>query len=91
MNAALHELGAILAFAAIGVAIGLFHFATLSWNLRLYLAGAPWRGIALQGARLALVIAALAAVAHAGAVPLLVALAGVVAGRQWALRNRRPA
>jgi len=88
LSIALHELAATLPFAALGAVLGLVYFATLRWNTQLYVRGAPlWQGLGLQLLRLAIVVAAMFAFARCGALPLLLALGGLLLGRQLVLRR----
>lgn len=74
----------------VGLALGLFHFATLRKVTALYVAGgSAGRAIALQVARLVLLAAVLAGLALAGAVPLISGAVGLLAGRMIVLRRGR--
>ncbi|MBL6752093.1 MAG: hypothetical protein ISP90_16350 [Nevskia sp.] len=75
-----------LAYAALGVALGLAHFGLLRWNLSLYLRG-QWRGIGMQVLRFAAVASAFALLARSGAWPLLLGLSGFMLGRMLILRR----
>ncbi len=73
------------ACAVLGLLGGLAYFAALQWSLRL-----PLRGVAaLALLRLAIAGVLLWGVAQAGALPLLAALGGVLAGRWVSLRRIR--
>ena len=75
---------------AIGLAAGLFHFSTLGAVTRLYLQGGfMGRAVALQILRLGLLAAVLAALAFAGAVPLMAGALGLLIGRAIVLRRKR--
>lgn len=75
-----------------GLALGLFHFATLRRVTDLYLSGtAPARALAFQLARFALLIGALVLLAIAGAAPLLGGALGILLGRAIVLRRTREA
>ncbi|HZD26518.1 MAG TPA: ATP synthase subunit I, partial [Alphaproteobacteria bacterium] len=69
-------------YGALGLALGLLHFASLRWLAGQYLGGGPrWRGALVHVARLALLGGTLVWIAQAGAWPLLAATAGLLAGR----------
>jgi hypothetical protein len=72
-----------------GVAAGLLHFGFLRRVTADYLGGNAVRALALQLARLALLISVLFAVAQAGAALLLAFAGGLVAGRQVIVRQTR--
>jgi F1F0 ATPase subunit 2 len=82
-----------LAWLALGALIGGVHFISLGWNVRLLASGRPLAlGLAVQLLRFVLTGAALAMLAiEAGAVPLLLAGAGIVAARIVAVRQPRRA
>ncbi len=81
-----------LAAAAVGLTVGLFHFSTLEKVTRMYLhGGSLGRAIAFQIARLGLLAAVLAVLAHAGAMPLLGGALGLLIGRAIVLRRKRRA
>jgi len=71
-----------------GALIGTFHFVTLGWNVRvLTLGGAPLFAMALRLARFSLLAGVLAALASRfGAMPLLLATAGILVARTAAAR-----
>ncbi len=73
---------------AAGALIGMFHFLTLRWNVRMFAAGQSLPlALALQLARFAVIAGALAVIAsHFGALPLLVAAAGILATRTAIVR-----
>jgi F1F0 ATPase subunit 2 len=73
---------------AAGALIGAFHFLTLRWNVRMLATGQSLPlALALQLVRLAVIAGALAVIAvHFGALPLLVAAAGVLAARTVIVR-----
>lgn len=86
--ATLSPLSAAMLGLAAGLGLGLLHFATLSWVVGLLLTGsATGRAVALQLARFAILFVALAALARAGAMPLLAGALGVAAGRAIFLRR----
>jgi len=78
------------AWLAAGVAVGALYFLTLRWNVHMFAAGrSPVLALALQFARFAAIAGVLAVVAvHFGALPLLVATAGILAARTVFLRWR---
>jgi F1F0 ATPase subunit 2 len=81
--------GAVIGFL-VGVALGLFHFASLRRVTALYLSGRDiWRALALQAARFAALLAVLVLLAHAGALPLLAGTLGLLVGRAIVLRQAR--
>ena len=57
-----------------GLLVGGFHFSSLSWNTRLFAAGAAGKAIALQVGRIVVAVAALMALAR------LVGLAALLCG-----------
>lgn len=71
-----------------GVLVGAFYFLTLHWNVRMLALGRPpLLAIALQLGRFAVLIGVLAVIArHFGALPLLLATAGITAARVAAVR-----
>jgi F1F0 ATPase subunit 2 len=79
-------------FAA-GVLIGMFHFSTLRWNVTI-LTSAQARlpaAFALQFGRMALLAGMLATIAvRFGALPLVMAAAGIVVARSAAIRFGEP-
>lgn len=67
-----------VAWLTVGTLLGSFHFLTLRWNVRLAVRRSPLVAAALQFARFALLAVVLAAVAgRCGALPLLLAAAGI--------------
>ncbi len=82
---------AVLALC-LGFALGLLHFASLRRVTGLYLdGGPPWRALALQLGRLALLAAGLVGLALLGALPLLAGTLGLLLARQLVLRRVRKA
>jgi F1F0 ATPase subunit 2 len=80
------------AWLAAGAAVGALYFLTLHWNVRMFAGRSPVLALALQLARFAAIAGALAIVAvHFGALPLLVATAGILAARtvflRWGVRS----
>jgi len=75
---------------ALGVVLGIAHFASLKRVTMLYFAGgAPWRAVGFQLARLALLTVILTGLALMGTVPLLSGALGVLIGRAIILRSAR--
>jgi len=76
------------AWLCCGALIGAFHFLTLRWSVGLLAAGrVPLLAMTLQLTRFALLAGALGMIARGvGAVPLLVATAGILAARTAAIR-----
>jgi hypothetical protein len=78
--------------AALGIAMGVLHFATLERVTRLYLkGGSVGQAVALQVARLGLVTAFFVGLALLGAKPLLAGALGLLIGRAIVLRRKREA
>ena len=80
------------AWLSAGVLLGAFHFLTLRWNVTLLALGrAPFLTMALQLGRFALLAVVLAGIAAAfGALPLILAAAGILAARAAAVRLGAP-
>jgi hypothetical protein len=77
-----------LAHLALGLLAGLVHFTLLRRNTALYLqAGGAARAVGLQVARLGLLAGLLVEAATQGAMPLLLAMLGVLIARPIALRR----
>ncbi|MFG1393536.1 N-ATPase subunit AtpR [Xanthobacter agilis] len=81
-----------LAGAALGLGVGLVaggaYFTALWWNTQLYLAGGrALVAIALQAARFALLLGAMAALALLGALPLLMGAVGLLIARTLVVRR----
>jgi F1F0 ATPase subunit 2 len=76
------------AWLAVGALVGAFQFLTLRWNVRMLAVDRPLPlALAAQFVRLALVAGALAVIAgYFGALPLLLATAGILAARTAILR-----
>jgi F1F0 ATPase subunit 2 len=83
----LHVLGAG-AWLAIGAAIGALHFLTLRWNARIFSVDRSLvLALATQLIRFALIAGILGVIArHFGAIPLLIATAGILAARTATIR-----
>ena len=83
-----HIFGMSAALGA-GILIGMLHFLTLRWNAAMFAAGQSLLpALAMQLARFAATTGALAVVAgRFGALPLLVAAAGVLATRTVVVRR----
>ena len=81
------------AWLVAGATVGALFFLTLRWNVRMFAAGrSPVLALGLQLARFAAIAGMLAFVAlHFGALPLLVATAGILAARtvilRWGVRS----
>ena len=83
------------AWLAAGAAVGALYFLTLHWNVRMFAAGRSLvlaLALALQLARFTAIAGVLAVLAvHFGALPLLVATAGILAARtvilRWGVRS----
>jgi F1F0 ATPase subunit 2 len=56
--------GEIVIGLVVGLIVGGLHFSSLSWNTRLFAAGAATKAIALQVGRIAVAVAALIALAR---------------------------
>ena len=76
------------AWLGAGTVIGAFHFLSLQWNVRHFEVGQSLLlAFAIQLARLALIAVVLGVIASQfGALPLLVATAGILAARPAILR-----
>ena len=76
------------AWLAVGTLIGTFHLLTLRWNVRVFVLGqSPLLAFATQLVRFAVVTGGLAIIASQfGALPLLVATAGILVTRTAILR-----
>lgn len=75
---------------ALGLVLGIAHFASLKRVTALYVGGGtPWRAIAFQLGRLALLTAVLTGLALMGTVPLLAGALGVLVGRAIVLHRAR--
>lgn len=67
---------------AVGALLGVIHFGSLWWNATLFARGGAAAALAIQLARFAVLVLALAGLARLGAVPLLAGAAGLIAARQ---------
>ena len=76
------------AWLGVGAAIGAFHFLSLRWNVRNFEVGqSPLLALAIQLGRFALIAVVLGVIAgQFGALPLLVATAGILAARPAIMR-----
>jgi F1F0 ATPase subunit 2 len=74
---------------AFGALLGACYFQTLWWNVHLLTSGSAWRAIGLHILRFGVLVASLYAVSRFGAVPLIFAAMGVLAGRALVLRRVR--
>ncbi|MFT3721406.1 ATP synthase subunit I [Pseudorhodoferax sp.] len=81
---------ALVAFVT-GCVMGFIHFRTLGRAADAFVQGRAARALLLQFARLALTGGFLFAVAQAGALPLLAAAAGILAGRGLVMARHRRA
>ena len=80
----------IMAFLATGFVLGLFYFIDLWWSIRLFTAGGHTQAaIALTVARFILLGGFLMLVSLQGAIPLLLAALGFLAGRIAVIRRLR--
>jgi len=77
--------GLFAVYMLAGGVAGTVSFLLLRYNVRLYTVSAP-RAVALHIGRLAALALALVAIAQAGALPLLAALAGILAARSAVIR-----
>lgn len=83
---------AALPFLLAGAALGLFHFGALDWNVKLLTTDVRWRtAVAVFVARLVVTIAGFVLVARHGALPLLLAAAGLAAVRPILIRRAKAA
>jgi len=64
-----------------GFVAGLSHFASLAWNVRLFVDGSTGKAVALQLARLALTVVVMTLLVQLGPFALLAGAAGFVAAR----------
>ena len=78
----------VSAWHAAGALIGAFHFLTLRWNVRMFAVGQSLSlALVTQLVRFALIAGVLAIIASRfGALPLLVATAGILATRTVVVR-----
>ena len=78
----------VSAWLAAGALIGTFHFLTLRWNVRMFAVGQSLSlALVTQLVRFALIAGVLAIIASRfGALPLLVATAGILATRAAVVR-----
>ena len=77
----------LVVYALAGGIVGAISFLLLWTNVRLYAVSAR-RAIALHAARIGALALVLVAIAQAGALPLLAALAGILASRSIVVRIR---
>lgn len=81
----------IVLWLAAGVAVGVLHFLSLRWSVRLFIEGRAARSLAIQGLRLAVLGGGLfAVVVWFGALPLLAATAGLLLARTAVIRLGAP-
>jgi F1F0 ATPase subunit 2 len=75
------------AWLSVGALTGTFHLLTLRWNVGMFATGQSLPlALAIQLARFAVIAGVLAVIAHFGALPLLVATAGILATRTAVVR-----
>lgn len=74
-----------------GAALGLLHFGTLRRTVDAFAGGRTARALLMQLARLGLLAACLFVAARAGALPLLAAALGLLAGRAAIMHRERRA
>lgn len=77
---------ALLGFG-LGVLVGLTHFTSLRWIVRLYTGGGALRAVVIQLGRFVVLVGVLAALAQLGAAALLGGAAGILAARAFVLRR----
>ncbi len=77
----------VVLYLCAGVVIGAAFFTALAVNARLYTDQRPIAAVALHASRMAFVVAAFAAIATRGAIPLLSTLAGFTLVRVVVLRR----
>lgn len=78
--------GALIGFT-VGVLLGLIHFGSLWWNLRLLASAGALRALAVQLLRFALLAVVLAGLAKLGAAALLAGALGLLLARGLLLRR----
>jgi F1F0 ATPase subunit 2 len=83
-------LGGALVGIAAGILLGLIHFGSLWWNVRLLASGGALRALAIQVLRFALLTAALLGLAKLGAAALLAGGLGLLLARGLLLRRLGP-
>ncbi|MBY4868874.1 hypothetical protein DIE14_13820 [Burkholderia sp. Bp9017] len=80
------NLAAAMLGVAAGLALGAWHFGSLAWNCRLFAAGRVACALGLQGARIAIAVAVLVALARIGAAAVVAGALGLLVARAVALR-----
>jgi len=83
--------GQLAAGLLVGLLAGVWHFALLALNLRLYTGGRVAVGLCLQLLRLGLTVAALASLINLGLGALLAGALGLLLARQWLVQRRATA
>ena len=73
-----------------GLLVGVVHFASLAFNLRLFTAGRVLPALGLQLLRVGLSVALLAALIRLGLAALLAGAGGLLLVRQLFIRRARP-
>jgi len=79
----------ILLGLIVGLVAGLIHFTTLHRNVELLAFGSPAKALAMQGARIGLLLVILFVLAKLGAWTLLCGAAGLLVARTVMLRRYR--
>ena len=83
---AVASLAAAMLGVAVGLVLGAWHFGSLAWNGRLFAAGRVACALGLQGARIAIAVAVLVALARLGAAAVVAGALGLLVARAVALR-----
>ncbi len=83
----LGPVGGALIGLAVGTLLGLIHFGSLWWNVRLLASGGALRALAIQLLRFALLAAVLLGLAKLGAAALLAGALGLLLARSLLLRR----
>mgnify|MGYP003136637674 CR=1 FL=1 len=71
----------------VGALLGLAHFGSLWWNVRLYTGGSAGRALAVQLLRLAILVAVFVGLAKLGAAALLAGALGLLVTRHLVMRR----
>jgi len=74
----------------VGLLVGVMHFSSLAFNLRLFTAGRLLPALALQLLRVGLSVALLAALIRFGLAALLAGALGLLLARQFHIRKAHP-
>ncbi|VWC82364.1 hypothetical protein BCO18175_02794 [Burkholderia contaminans] len=83
---AVASVAAAMLGVAVGLVLGAWHFGSLAWNGRLFAAGRVAYALGLQGARIAIAVAVLVALARLGAAAVVAGALGLLVARAVALR-----